>query len=304
MSIWSGDVPATWDGLKAQVPLGLQAGLSGFPFWGSDAGGFITSGGELLPPDPELYLRWLQFASLTPVFRAHGMGPREPWIYGEEWLGRTRSAIGLRSVLLPYVYSTAYQVWSEGLPMMRPLFFLDPADPRLTKEDTSFMFGDWLLVAPVTQPLAAAATKRVYLPKGSWYSLITMARYEGGQEIDFPLSLDTYPVFAREGVIIPAYENGVEEYLLIPGPARTRYTVFSDDGTSEAYQAGGGEKLRFSLDVKGFSVAGAVKKRDVIIVLPKSAVTLEALAPARVADDQRYWVVKVAVDAAERRYEF
>lgn len=91
---------------------------------------------------------------------------------------------------------------------------------------------------------------------------------------------------------------------MVPGSAPTRYTVFSDDGTSEAYLAGAGEKLRFSLDAKGFSVAGAAKKRDVIIVLPKSAVTLETLAPARVADDQRYWVVKVAVEAAERRYEF
>jgi oligosaccharide 4-alpha-D-glucosyltransferase len=304
VSIWSGDVPATWDGLKAQVPLGLQAGLSGFPFWGSDAGGFITSGGELLPPDPELYFRWLQFASLTPVFRAHGMGPREPWIYGEEWLSRTRSAIGLRAVLLPYVYSTAYQVWSEGLPMMRPLFFFDPADSRLTKEDTSFLFGNWLLVSPVTKPVAAASTKKIYLPRGAWYGLGTMERFEGGREIDFPVTLDTFPVFAREGAIIPAYENNNEEYLLIPGPAPTSYTVFSDDGTSEAYRTGAGEKLRFTLDAKGFAVAGAAKKRDVFIILPKSLVSLTALAAAKVAEDARYWIVRVTVDAAERRYEF
>jgi alpha-glucosidase (family GH31 glycosyl hydrolase) len=304
VSIWSGDVPATWDGLKAQVPLGLQAGLSGFPFWGSDAGGFITSGGELLPPDPELYLRWLQFASLTPVFRAHGMGPREPWIYGEEWLGRTRSAIGLRAVLLPYVYSTAYQVWSEGIPMMRPLFFLDPADPRLIREDASFLLGDWLLVAPVTKPLAAGATKKIYLPKGAWYHLFTMTRYEGRREIDFPLSHETFPAFVREGAIVPANQNNAEQYLLIPGPTPTRYTAFSDDGTSESYQEGSGEKLRFSLDAKGFSVAGAAAKRDVLIILPKSVVTLRALAAAKVAEDPLYWIVKVTVDSAERRYEF
>jgi alpha-glucosidase (family GH31 glycosyl hydrolase) len=304
VSIWSGDVPATWDGLKAQVPLGLQAGLSGFPFWGSDAGGFITSGGELMPPDPELYLRWLQFASCTPVFRAHGTGPREPWIYGEEWLARARTAIGLRTVLLPYVYSTAYQVWSEGLPMMRPLFFLDPADPHLTKEDASFMLGDWLLVSPVTQPLAVATKKKIYLPKGSWYNLSTMERYKGGREIDFPLSLDAYPVFAREGAIIPAHENDFDEYLLIPGPAPTRYTVFTDDGSSEAYLAGGGEKLKFTLDGKGFAVSGAAEKRDIVVILPKRVVKLKALAGAKVAEDPRYWIVKVTADAAERRYEF
>lgn len=304
VSIWSGDVPASWDGLKAQIPLGLQAGLSGFPFWGSDAGGFITSGGELLPPDPELYLRWLQFASFTPVFRAHGMGPREPWIYGEEWLRRTATAIGIRNALLPYIYSTAWQVWSEGLPMMRPLFFLDPADPRLINEDESYLFGEWLLVCPVTKPLSAAPTKRVYLPKGSWYDISTMTRYEGGREIDIPLSLDMLPLFIREGAIFPTFQENRELYTLIPGPVPTRYTVFSDDGSSESYLTGGGEKLQFALDAKGFTVSGALKKRDIGIVLPKAVVTPKALLAAKVAETPLHRVVVVTVDAAERRYEF
>jgi alpha-glucosidase len=131
-----------------------------------------------------------------------------------------------------------------------------------------------------------------------------MTRYEGGREIDIALSLDTGPVFVRGGAIVPATENGAEEYLLIPGPVTTRYTVFSDDGASETYQSGGGEKLQFSLDAKGFSVSGALKKRDIVIVLPKSTVTLKALMAAKIAEDQRFWILKVSADAAERRYEF
>lgn len=305
VSVWSGDVPATWDGLRAQVPLGLQAGLSGFPFWGSDAGGFITSGGELLPPDPELYMRWLQFSAFTPVFRAHGMGPREPWIYGEEWMNRNRATIRLRFELLPYVYATAYQVWSEGIPMMRPLFFLDPADPRLAKEDASFMLGDWLLFSPITQPVARASTKKLYLPRGGWYTAELAGRLEGGREIELPVSLDTLPLYIREGAIVPLYTNNAEAYLLVPGPVTTRYTAFLDDGSSEDYRNGGGEKLRFTLDAKGFSVAGALKQRDVYFLLPKSIVpSLAGLAAAKIAEDPRFWIVRVTADAAERRYTF
>ncbi len=232
------------------------------------------------------------------------MGPREPWIYGEEWLNRTRSAIGTRDVLLPYIYSTAYQVWSQGLPMMRPLFFFDPADPRLTKEDTSFLFGDWLLVSPVTKPLAAESTKNIYLPRGSWFDLGSMTRYEGGRQIDYPLTLDSFPVFVREGAILPASQNNQELYVLIPVPVPTQYTAFSDDGSSESYLTGGGEKLQFKLDARGFSVSGAAKKRDVGILLPKSVVTPKALMGAKVAEDQRYWILVLPVDAVERRYDF
>ena len=304
VSIWSGDAPANWDGLKAQTPLGLQAGLSGFPYWGSDAGGFTTPGGELVPPDPERFYRWLQFAAFTPVFRAHGMGPREPWIYGQEWFMRNATMIAARASMLPYVYSTAYQVWANGLPMMRPLFFMDPADPRLAAEDSSFLFGDWLLVAPITKPLSAEKTKKIYLPKGAWYNVVTMTRDEGGREIELPLTMDTLPVFAREGAILPMDLNGRECYLLLPGTGPSRFVAFSDDGTSEAYLAGAGEKLLIGLDAKGFTVSGAAKKKDVVIVVPKAHVKLKALAGSQIDESDLYSIVNVTVDKGENRFEF
>jgi alpha-glucosidase (family GH31 glycosyl hydrolase) len=271
VSTWSGDVPATWKGLKDQVPLGLSASLSGLPFWGSDVGGFITRGGEAMPPDPELYLRWQQFGAFTPVYRAHGTGPREPWIFGEAWLTRVKAVLDRRQQLLPYIYSTAYQVWSEGLPMLRPLFLLDPADPMLRTDASAYLFGDAILIAPVTQPLEKEAVKCVRLPKGAWYDAFTLERHGGGCEVTVPLSLDRFPLFYREGAILPVNAvAGEEGLILLPGPTTTAFTVFSDDGETEAYRRGAGEKLLVELDAKGVRFSGVSREREVVLLLPKS----------------------------------
>jgi len=271
VSTWSGDVPASWKGLRDQLPLGLSASLSGLPFWGSDVGGFITRGGEAMPPDPELYLRWQQFGAFTPVFRAHGTGPREPWIYGETWMARVKAVLDRRQMLLPYIYSTAYHVWSEGLPMMRPVFFLDPTDAARHTDASAYLFGDAILIAPVTQPLEREAVKRVRLPQGGWYDAFTLARHAGGTEVAVPLDLDRFPLFYREGAIIPVDTGAGEEGLiLLPGPTPTQFTVFTDDGETEAYRRGAGEKLRVEMDPKGVRFSDVTRAREVVLLLPKS----------------------------------
>ncbi len=279
VSTWSGDVPASWKGLKEQISLGLSASLSGLPFWGSDVGGFITRGGEAMPPDPELYLRWQQFGAFTPVYRAHGTGPREPWIYGETWMARVKAVLDRRQQLLPYIYSTAYQVWSEGRPMLRPLFFLDSADPTLRSDTSAYLFGDSILIAPVTQPLEKGAAKGVRLPKGTWYDAFTLERHGGGQEVTVPLTLDRFPLFYREGAIIPVDAGaGQEGLILLPGPAATGFTVFSDDGETEAYRRGAGEMLRVELDEKGVRFSGSIREREIVLLLPRGLKLAQPLA--------------------------
>jgi alpha-glucosidase (family GH31 glycosyl hydrolase) len=240
-------------------------------------GGFITRGGEAMPPDPELYLRWQQFGAFTPVYRAHGTGPREPWIYGEAWMARVKTVLDRRQQLLPYIYSTAYQVWSEGRPMLRPLFFLDPADPALRRDTSAFLLGDSILIAPVTQPLEREAVKRVRLPKGAWHDAFTLERHGGGSEVAVPLSLDRFPLFYREGAIIPVDAGaGQEGLILLPGPTPTSFTVFSDDGESEAYRRGAGEKLRVDLDAKGVKLSGVTWEREIVLLLPRSLKLVQA----------------------------
>jgi alpha-glucosidase (family GH31 glycosyl hydrolase) len=272
VSTWSGDVPATWEGLRDQLPLGLNASISGLPFWGSDVGGFVTSGGDLVPPDPELYLRWQQFGAFTPVYRAHGAGPREPWIYGAEWLARVKASLERRAFLLPYVYSTAWQVWSEGLPMMRPLFFGAPQDAGLQGEDSEYLFGDSVLIAPVTKPLSREAEKTVLLPAGSWLDAFSGQRVQGPAKVQVKLTLETFPLYYREGAILPAEREGKDLLLLVPGPGATRFTVFSDDGETEAYRAGAGEKLLVTLSPGAVQFEGAARAREVVLLFPKDAV--------------------------------
>jgi alpha-glucosidase (family GH31 glycosyl hydrolase) len=268
VSTWSGDVPCSWEGLQAQVPLGLNASLSGLPYWGSDVMGFTGEGGELMPPDPELALRWHQFGAFTPVYRAHGYGPREPWVYGPQWQERIKRAITLRAALVPYVYSTAYQVKTLGLPMMRPLFFLEPGVPEQRDEDSAFLLGDSILVEPVLKSMASEAKKTVKLPPGGWYDAFTLERFEGGRALDLPVTLDTFPVYYREGGIVPMELEGSEALLLLPGAAPSTFTVFSDDGVSEAYRSGAGEKLVVQLDAKGVTFTGAVKARTLRLRFP------------------------------------
>ena len=295
VSTWSGDVPASWKGLKEQLPLGLSASLSGLPFWGSDVGGFITRGGEAVPPDPELYLRWHQFGAFSPVYRAHGLGAREPWIYGEGWMQRVKAVLDRRQQLLPYLYSTAYQVWSEGLPMMRPLFFLEPAEATLRTEASAYLLGDSILVAPVTQPLEREPIKRLRLPKGAWYDAFTLERYEGGREIAVPLSLDRFPLFYREGGILPVEAGaGAEGLILLPGPTPTRFTVFTDDGESEAYRRGAGEKLLVQLDAQTVTISGAIRARELILMFPRSLL-LGALTPKDSVSEGPFQRVPVTV---------
>jgi oligosaccharide 4-alpha-D-glucosyltransferase len=272
VATWSGDVPATWEGLRDQPPLGLSASISGLPFWGSDVGGFVSPLGELVPPDPELYLRWQQFGSFSPVHRAHGAGAREPWIYGPEWLGHVKLALERRMQLLPYVYSTAYQVWSEGLPMMRPLFFAAPGDAGLHGVDDEYLFGDALLFAPVTSPLSREAEKRVVLPPGVWLDAFTGERVRGPTAVRVKLTLDTFPLFYKEGAIVPVEREGQQLLQLVPGPGESRFTVFSDDGESEGYRKGEGERLRVTLTPAELRFEGAERARELGLLFPKDAV--------------------------------
>ncbi|MBN1426182.1 hypothetical protein JXA88_16650, partial [Candidatus Fermentibacteria bacterium] len=128
---WSGDVGTEFGGLEVQLPMLLSMGMSGLAYHNSDIGGFCC--GET---SPELYVRWMQYGTFCPITRAHGVDyqPQEPWGYGAEAETICRAFIELRYRLIPYLYTMAYHNWLNGMPLARPLFFLDPTDSRLTNE--------------------------------------------------------------------------------------------------------------------------------------------------------------------------
>ena len=247
-NMWSGDVNSTWDMLRKQVPAGLSFTLTGNPNFNTDIGGFFcssynTKGSGSAPKNPqfqELYVRWMQYGLFCPVFRSHGAdAPREIWQFGkkgEPVYDAIEKQIRLRYRLIPYLYSTAWQVTSNNDSYMRPLFADFAADKKVWNMTDEFMFGRSILAAPIVDPQyteekvvrtnemtgwdrndvrgqkedtrgvdwTATKTATKYLPKGTdWYDFWTNKRLKGGQNITFETSLDRVPMFVRAGSILP-----------------------------------------------------------------------------------------------------
>ncbi|MGY5452169.1 TIM-barrel domain-containing protein [Agarivorans sp. MS3-6] len=161
---WSGDISATWQVLRQQIPAGLNLCAAGLPYWTTDIGGFFTSGfGANFPEGvdddayKELYVRWFQFGAFCPLFRSHGANtPREIYQFGEpgDWAFDALLKFDkLRYRLLPYIYSQAWQVTQHGGTMMRLLAFDFRQQRQLHNISDQFMFGHSLMVCPVTQPM-------------------------------------------------------------------------------------------------------------------------------------------------------
>ena len=249
-NMWSGDVASSWDMLRKQVPAGLSFSLTGNPNFNTDIGGFFcgaynTQGPGSAPRNPqfqELYVRWMQYGLFCPVFRSHGAdAPREIWQFGkkgEPVYDAIERTIRLRYRLIPYLYSTAWQVTSADESYLRPLFSDFAADRRVHEMADEFMFGRSILAAPILEaqytkeaivkedamtgwdvktPTASGGTDAEgavdwsahrtatkYLPKGTlWYDFWSGQSYRGGQSISVQTSLDRVPMFVRAGSIIP-----------------------------------------------------------------------------------------------------
>lgn len=239
---WSGDINNDFATLEAQIPLGLSTGLSGIPYWGTDVGGFFHP----IPETGELYARWFQLGAFSPIFRSHGWVWREhvPWAHGSRVETICRRYAQLRYRLLPYTYTLAWQAHALGLPLMRPLVLNYPDDPRVWGLGHQFLWGDDLLVAPVTREGATAWP--VYLPAGGWYDFWTGDRHEGPCSLTVEAPLDRLPLFVREGAILPmgpivqhTGEQPLDEITLLIYPDGTsRFELYEDDGRTNAYRQG------------------------------------------------------------------
>jgi alpha-glucosidase len=240
---WSGDINNTFASLEAQSSLGLNMGLSGVPYWGTDIGGYYA----VVPQTAELFVRWLQFGCFCPIFRAHGRNWRMhvPWAYGAGMDAICRRILELRYQLMPYTYTLAFAAHLDGLPLMRPLVLNYPSDPNVWEMAAEFLWGDDILVAPVTR--AGARHWPVYLPEGTWYDFWTSDVFEGPTAIEVPAPLEQLPLFVRAGAIMPlgavvqhAEPGAPKELTLLVYPDKeSSFTLYDDDGESNAYLIGG-----------------------------------------------------------------
>ena len=208
---WSGDVMSDWETLKKQIPAALNFSMTGLPYWNGDIGGFFAGkykkdGGAKNPAFQELYVRWFQFATFIPMMRSHGTDiPREIYQFGSrgDWaFDAQEKFINLRYRLLPYNYSTVWNVTHRAGSFIRPLVADFAKDPKVLDLNTEFLSGQSILVVPVTD--MGAKTTSVYLPSGaSWYDFWTGKEIKGGQTIDRETPLDILPLYIKAGSIIP-----------------------------------------------------------------------------------------------------
>ncbi len=180
----SGDHKSNFRGLEESLTGGLSLSSSGFSNWGSDLGGLVGK------PDEEVYLRWVEFATFSPLMRSHGTTPREPWYYSDAAVVTYKKYAWLRENLLPYIYGSAQGANATGIPLMRAL-------PAVAADE--YMFGDDLLVSPVHSP---GERRAVTLPEGAWADFWTGAPVAAGEH-NLSVSLDQIPVFVRAGALIP-----------------------------------------------------------------------------------------------------
>lgn len=254
-AMWTGDNTSSWLHLQKTIPMLLNLGLSGISFCGADVGGFASGRKWFFPlhkkfkPSPELYVRWMELACLTPFFRTHTVlhsRDQEPWAFGEDVLNISKKYIKLRYELLPHLYNYFYISHSKGLPVMRPLFLNYPDDPEVNSMSDEFMIGDDMLVAPVIDK--GSISREVYLPEGTWVDYHTGNIIAGGKRITVNAPLDTLPLFIKNGTIIPKYEPVLQttadrdkSLLIIDVYADTgekSYALYEDDGESNKYRTG------------------------------------------------------------------
>jgi alpha-D-xyloside xylohydrolase len=193
---WGGDPQSDWEGMAASIRGGLSYGMSGVPYYATDVGGFYGA----QPPDSELYLRWTGNGIFCSHFRYHGIGPREPWAFGEATEAIAKRLLAFRYRLIPYIVGAAQQAARSGLPVMRAMPLVFPEDRAARSFEGQYLFGDALLVAPIIRP---GGTVEVYFPRGeAWYDLETGERIEGGQSRVAHKTLDQVPAWGREGHVL------------------------------------------------------------------------------------------------------
>ncbi|APD95709.1 glycosyl hydrolase [Alteromonas mediterranea] len=235
---WTGDVSRSWGGLKPQVELALQMSVFGLAYTHSDLGGF--AGGDAF--DAELYTRWLQFGTFSPVFRPHAQDniAPEPVFHDDPVKSIAREFIQLRYDMLPYNYSLAFENALFGTPLMRPLAMVFNEN-KWFESAKSYMWGDALLVSPVTQP--NQQTWDVELPPGIWFDFFSSAKYQGGKTVDYPLTQDNFPVWVKAGSFMPMSEGLSRtehfdarelemHYWHDHSVTSSSYTYYEDDGKS------------------------------------------------------------------------
>ena len=262
---FSGDTVSSWESLDFQAYFTATAANAGFPFWSHDIGGFKDGNGN-----PELFGRWVQLGVFSPFLRLHSsknpFSSKEPWNYGSEPLAILTQWLQLRHKLIPYLYTELYRQHTEGVPLVRLVYYAYPNAGRAYSEKNQYLFGSELMVCPITSPIDDAtgtAGVRAWIPNGIWTDFFTGKTYTGSRVLILNRDCGSMPVLAKAGAIIPtavypAHSNSTEnpeelEIFVFPG-ADGSYKLFEDsDGAAPflTHFVYSEEEKRFTLRCSG-----------------------------------------------------
>ncbi len=239
-AVWTGDNQSLWEHLEMSIPMLCNLGLSGVAFVGADIGGFAGNA------TAELFARWMQLGMLYPLMRAHSAlttAQHEPWMFGDKVEKICREYIELRYRLLPYIYTLFWSAATTGAPILRPLLYHFPKDPKTFTLADQIMLGPSILAAPICRP--GVEHRAVYLPEGRWYDWWNGEAFEGPTVILAHAPLEQMPLYVRAGAIIPMApvmqhvdERPLERLTLRVWKGTGEFTLYEDDGHTFEYKTG------------------------------------------------------------------
>ena len=240
---FSGDATISWTSLDFQPYFTSTASNVLYGYWSHDIGGHM---GKAI--DPEMYIRWIQFGGFSPVMRTHstkwGALNKEPWVFDMWHTEIIRETVRQRYDMVPYIYTMARKAYEEGLAICRPLYYDWPELQEAYDFRNEYMFGDDILIAPVTKPGVNGFTEvDVWLPEGNWYELHTGTMLRGGQTVKRHFSIKEYGIYIKEGAVLPFYGedvdnlNGNDEdiYVTVFPGRESSFTMYEDAGNDKAY---------------------------------------------------------------------
>ncbi len=216
---FGGDQASTWFGLQQNISGILSLASCGFSIWGSDIGGFFGT------PTTDTYCRWVEFATFSPLMRAHGIvTAKDPWQFGKEAEEIFKKYFTLRENMLDLLYSAAVHSHKTGEPMVKAMAVAYPQDKRFYSTDDQYLFCDCLLVAPVY--MEDASYRAVALPDSGFTDFWTGERVEGGKTVTYDTPLSTIPVFVKDDALLPLTQHNTPVYMVTQPTKATEHTVY------------------------------------------------------------------------------
>lgn len=268
---FSGDTTQTWKSLDYQPGFTATASNIAYPWWSHDIGGHCMG-----RKDDELYLRWVQLGVFSPVMRLHStnneFAGKEPWNYSKPIQKIATDALRLRHKLLPYIYTMNYRTHTECRAICEPMYYAYPEDENAYKCKNEFFFGTELIAAPITEHTSSKtnlAGVNVWIPEGRYTDIFTGRIYSGNKFVKMFRDMESIPVLAKEGAIIPMSANdrtndcaNPEKLEVMVYRGNNTFTLYEDDGETLSYQSGEFLKTAFTVAEKGNSVSFRIEKAE------------------------------------------